>query len=242
MSATAAAMPQSDLPPSAPRRVLAPAALTVKPSPTVAPAVPGTTTADSAPASAQPRAPMAPQRPGAADSAGPNSPARPTSTAAPPLTDAPAAIAITQRPAAALVAALPTPAPAEPAPSQPKPPLPAAAPAQPPPPSQKQPPEPRVELPDTGFDSTGVSYEVRANERAYSKLSSRFGESGRVSLRVEIGFDGKALRVEITQSSGFQRIDEGIVKFAQQWRFVPGRIDGVPSTMWLTILHKFELK
>ena len=137
---------------------------------------------------------------------------------------------------------MPTPEPTGPALSLPKPPLPAAAPAQPPPPSQKQVPEPRVELPDTGLDSTGVSYNIRAKEQAYSKLSKRLGESGRVSLRVEIGVDGKALRVEIAQSSGFHRIDEGIVKFAQQWRFVPGKINGVPSTMWVTIPHIFELE
>ena len=85
----------------------------------------------------------------------------------------------------------------------------------------------------------GVSYKIRAGEQIYPKRSRHLRESGWVSLRVEIGFDGKALRVEIAQSSGVQRIDDGIVKFAHQWRFVPGKIDGVPSTMWVTIPHTF---
>jgi len=170
---------------------------------------------------------MAPQRPGAADSADPNNPARPTSIAAPPLTAAPAAIAITQRPAAALVAALPTPAPADPAPSQPKPPIPAA-------PTTSEPP--RIELPTSNADY------LQNNKANYPALSRRLGEQGQVMLRVLIGADGVAQKAEISTSSGYERLDQAALATVLRWRYAPGRRAGVPETMWFSVPINFELK
>ena len=170
---------------------------------------------------------MAPQRPGVADSAGPNSSARPTSTAAPPLTAAQAATAITQRPTAALVAALPTPAPAELASSQFKPPIPAA-------PTTSAPP--RIELPTRNADY------LQNNKANYPALSRRLGEQGQVMLRVLIGTDGVAQKAEISTSSGYERLDQAALATVLRWRYAPGRRAGVPETMWFSVPINFVLE
>ena len=170
---------------------------------------------------------MAPQRPGVADSAGPNSSARPTSTAAPPLTAAQAATAITQRPTAALVAALPTPAPAELASSQFKLPIPAA-------PTTSAPP--RIELPTRNADY------LQNNKANYPALSRRLGEQGQVMLRVLIGTDGVAQKAEISTSSGYERLDQAALATVLRWRYAPGRRAGVPETMWFSVPINFVLE
>jgi protein TonB len=126
-----------------------------------------------------------------------------------------------------LVAALPTPAPADPAPSQPKPPLAAA-------PTISEPP--RIELPTSNAD---YLQNTKAN---YPALSRRLGEQGQVMLRVLIGTDGVAQKAEISTSSGYERLDQAALATVLRWRYAPGRRAGVPETMWFSVPINFVLE
>lgn len=66
----------------------------------------------------------------------------------------------------------------------------------------------------------------------YPAVSKRLGEQGKIVLRVLIGADGIPQKVEIKQSSGFERLDRQAVDTVSRWRFVPGTRNGVPEAMW----------
>ena len=66
----------------------------------------------------------------------------------------------------------------------------------------------------------------------YPAVSKRLGEQGKIVLRVLIGTDGLPQKVEIKQSSGFERLDRQAVDTVTRWRFVPGTRNGVPEAMW----------
>ena len=66
----------------------------------------------------------------------------------------------------------------------------------------------------------------------YPAVSKRLGEQGKIVLRVLIGADGIPQKVEIKQSSGFERLDRQAVDTVTRWRFVPGSRNGVPEAMW----------
>ena len=66
----------------------------------------------------------------------------------------------------------------------------------------------------------------------YPAVSKRLGEQGKIVLRVLIGADGIPQKVEIKQSSGFERLDRQAVDTVSRWRFVPGKRNGVPEAMW----------
>ncbi|ADV00253.1 TonB family protein [Alicycliphilus denitrificans BC] len=137
---------------------------------------------------------------------------RPAPTPAPmPLaiadpTPAPAAPVgvVQQQPAAAPVEAAPAPAP--------------AAPAAPPGPAIIQP-------------SSDASH-LNNPKPVYPAVSKRLGEQGKIVLRVLIGTDGLPQKIEIKQSSGYERLDRQAVDTVSRWRFVPGTRNGVPEAMW----------
>jgi protein TonB len=58
---------------------------------------------------------------------------------------------------------------------------------------------------------------------AYPPLSRRFGEEGRVLLRVRVGTDGQPVAVDVEKSSNFERLDEAARRAVGSWRFVPAR-------------------
>lgn len=66
----------------------------------------------------------------------------------------------------------------------------------------------------------------------YPAVSKRLGEQGKIVLRVLIGADGIPQKVEIKQSSGFERLDRQAVATVTRWRIVPGTRNGVPEAMW----------
>ena len=88
---------------------------------------------------------------------------------------------------------------------------------------------PRVELPSADADYLSLAQKI------YPKVSIRLGESGRVLLHVLIGVDGAAQKVEIKQSSGFERLDQAAIRVAQQTRYRPGKKDGQPEAMWFAV-------
>ena len=77
---------------------------------------------------------------------------------------------------------------------------------------------------------------------AYPALSKRLGEQGRVVVNVLIGTDGEAQKVELLQSSGFERLDQSALATALRWRYLPGKKGGVPQTMWYRVPINFVIE
>ena len=77
----------------------------------------------------------------------------------------------------------------------------------------------------------------------YPAMSRRLGESGRVTVRVLIGPDGRAQEARIQRSSGFDRLDQVALETARdRWRYVPGTRGGVPEAMWFNVPINFVLE
>ena len=129
---------------------------------------------------------------------------------------APSLLVIAARPESAVLA-----------PSQPKPPLPAA-------PTTSAPPG--IELPSINADYP------QNNKADYPLVSRKLGEQGLVGLRVLIGTDGVVQKAEISKSSGFKRLDQAALAAVLSWRYAPGRIAGVPKTMWVSVPINFVLE
>ena len=160
---------------------------------------------------------------------------------APPLPPKPAP-KVAPRPAPMPVAiADPTPAPNAPVgittPQPPAPPIEApAAPPSPAPAPPAPPAPPRIELP-----SSDAAY-LNNPRPSYPAISKRMGEQGKVVLRVLIGTDGLPQKVEISKSSGFDRLDRQAQEAVMRWRFVPGKRNGVAETMWNLVPINFVLE
>ena len=158
----------------------------------------------------------------------------------PPPTPAPKAPPkVAPRPAPMPVAvADATPAPAAPTgiatPQPPAPPV--DAPAGQPSPAPAPPAPPRIELP-----SSDAAY-LNNPRPSYPAISKRMGEQGKVVLRVLIGTDGVPQKVEVNQSSGFDRLDRQAQDAVMRWRFVPGKRNGVPEAMWNLVPVNFVLE
>ena len=134
----------------------------------------------------------------------------------------------------------PTPAPNAPVgistPQPPAPPIEApVAPPAPPAPSAPSAPA-RIEMP-----SSDAAY-LNNPKPGYPAISKRMGEQGKVVLRVLIGTDGLPQKVEINQSSGYDRLDRQAQEAVMRWRFVPGKRNGVPEAMWSLVPINFVLE
>ena len=94
----------------------------------------------------------------------------------------------------------------------------------------------RVEMP-----SSNAQY-LQNPKPSYPAISKRLGEQGKVMVRVLIGVDGKALRAEISQSSGYERLDQAALNTVLAWRYVPGKRGGVPEAMSFDVPINFILE
>jgi len=113
----------------------------------------------------------------------------------------------------------------------------AAAPAPPPPALPPAPAAPaKVELPSSKADY------LHNPPPDYPRMSKRLGEQGKVVLKVLIGADGAAQKVELVTSSGFERLDKSALDAAMRWRYVPGKRGGVAEAMWYQIPIQFTLE
>jgi protein TonB len=77
---------------------------------------------------------------------------------------------------------------------------------------------------------------------AYPSLSRRLGEEGRVLLRVFVDPDGSAARVEVRDSSGFERLDKVARDTVGRWRFVPARQGDRAVGAWVLVPISFSLR
>lgn len=113
------------------------------------------------------------------------------------------------------------------APPAPLPPItaPVAVATAPPPPPPPAPAPPRIQLPSSDAEF------LQNQKPSYPPLSRRLGEQGTVMVEVLVGVDGTVQRVGIKRSSGFDRLDQAALSAVRRWRFVPGKVAGVPVEM-----------
>lgn len=83
---------------------------------------------------------------------------------------------------------------------------------------------------------------MAAISACYPSASRRLSEEGRVVATVTVGADGKAGAVNVTQSSGFPRLDAAIECVIRRLPFEPGKRDGqaVDSQVSIPIVFKLE--
>jgi protein TonB len=107
-----------------------------------------------------------------------------------------------------------------------------------PPPPPPKPVEKKVVKVPPSTQGTGA----RISQPEYPPASRRAGEEGTVTLQVMVLENGRAGEVKVAKSSGFPKLDEAAVKEVQRnWRFVPGKEDGKPVSMWHTFAVTFRL-
>jgi periplasmic protein TonB len=76
----------------------------------------------------------------------------------------------------------------------------------------------------------------------YPAMSRRLAEQGKVLVRVWVDADGRAMRAELQQSSGFERLDRAAQQTVLRWRYSPGQRAGVPEPMWVDVPVNFVLE
>jgi len=83
---------------------------------------------------------------------------------------------------------------------------------------------------------------ARITQPEYPPSSRRAGEEGTVQLQVLVLESGRAGEVKVAKSSGFPKLDEAAInEVKRNWRFVPGKEDGKPVSMWHTFAVTFRL-
>lgn len=96
---------------------------------------------------------------------------------------------------------------------------------------------PTAPLVDPRFDADYL----RNPPPSYPPLARRLGEEGRVLLRVEVGTDGRAQRVETLTGSGSPRLDAAAIDAVRRWRFEPARLGSSPVAAWVRVPINFRL-
>ncbi len=183
---------------------------------------------------------------GTGQDAGPRGqPAAQPATAAPPLAPPPAPPPPPQA-ADGLAAPLPPEAP----PAPPAPPTPAAAPAAAPSPAAN-PPETRLgDTMDLGnwkvegphVTAPGIDSTAHNLPPTYPIEAAHDGEEGTVMLTVTVAPDGTAKQIEVSRTSGYERLDRAARAAVARWHFTPGQQDGIAVESVYPVNIRFSLK
>jgi len=76
----------------------------------------------------------------------------------------------------------------------------------------------------------------------YPATAKRMGMEGTVMLLVLVSRDGNALKIEITQSSGYEILDKSATDAVRNWSFIPARKGDLPVEEWVKVPVAFHLK
>ena len=76
----------------------------------------------------------------------------------------------------------------------------------------------------------------------YPTMSLKMGEQGTVKIRVFVSAEGMPQKIELSQSSGYDRLDQAALASVPKWRFVPGKRGGVPEGMWFVVPIPFIIE
>ncbi|RPJ78089.1 MAG: energy transducer TonB [Acidobacteria bacterium] len=100
--------------------------------------------------------------------------------------------------------------------------------------------EPGAPFVASGLTPPRAVHEVKPE---YTKAAKEAGIQGSVSLEVVVLADGTVRDVTVKKSLDAERgLDAEAVKAARQWRFEPGRKDGKPVPVLVTLEMTFSLK
>lgn len=102
--------------------------------------------------------------------------------------------------------------------------------------------KPRPAAPPPIQEAQYQSASLRNPAPSYPPLSQRFGEEGKVLLRVLVSPAGEALDVELLTSSGYPRLDAAARKMVAKWRFIPARQGQETLQTWLRVPVVFQLR
>ena len=92
-------------------------------------------------------------------------------------------------------------------------------------PTPAPPAPPTVVLPSSDADY------LQNPKPIYPSSSKRRGEQGLVIHSVLIGADGLPVSAKLVKSSGFDALDQAALTAVMRWRYVPGKRNGVATTM-----------
>lgn len=76
----------------------------------------------------------------------------------------------------------------------------------------------------------------------YPSLSRRLGEQGTVILNVFVNSDGRAEKIKIKQTSGFDRLDSAAIETVKKWKFIPAKNNGTSVESWAQVPIDFILE
>jgi periplasmic protein TonB len=111
--------------------------------------------------------------------------------------------------------------------------------APPEPPAPPAPPAPARAAPVIPPDFVAAYLDNPVPE--YPRVSRQLKESGKVLLRVQVGAAGRSVQVELSQSSGYERLDQAAIAAVRQWRFVPARQGDQAVAAWVIVPINFQL-
>ncbi len=100
---------------------------------------------------------------------------------------------------------------------------------------------PAAPLPPKQLSASAVRYLVPP-QQVYPETSRRLNESGKVSLRVLVDERGRAVEVQITQSSGYSRLDQAAASALRAARFQPYLENGVARSVWAPATITYDLQ
>ena len=95
--------------------------------------------------------------------------------------------------------------------------------------------EPTVELP-----KFGAAY-LNNPAPTYPPMARRFGEQGRVLLKVLVSETGNAEKVQIENSSGYNKLDQAAIEAVKQWTFIPAKRSNQAISAYVLVPIKFSL-
>jgi periplasmic protein TonB len=75
----------------------------------------------------------------------------------------------------------------------------------------------------------------------YPRISKRLREQGTVLLRVQVDAQGRAITVDVSESSGFARLDDAAQEAVRQWRFIPAQRGGEAISAAVLVPIEFKL-
>jgi protein TonB len=97
---------------------------------------------------------------------------------------------------------------------------------------------PKPAIPST---NPRVSKRARSPDEYYPAASNRDNETGSVIIRCYVRVDGRCSETSVSTSSGFPRLDEAAVKYANEGiRFDAGTTEGKPAPMWYQFKVTFK--
>lgn len=76
----------------------------------------------------------------------------------------------------------------------------------------------------------------------YPALSRQNGEQGKVLVRVFVNENGKAEKVTLKKSSGYEQLDDSALETVKNWQFVPAHRGAEAVSAWVVVPISFSLE